>query len=220
MTTEELKQAIEKQTGIPAALIAADTAEGIIGQARSLLAYRQDLERQREKTTREQFAEWARDLSGMEEPDTASAALEEIAEAARKAAEIVTMYRNRLDQLENDGTALITEAEYKELQAGILEEITALQRTGKERLSVIAEELRSIHDNMVNVIEAGNAALYDLQIDVYKMQDMPLTLKYNAKMNPRPPYILDTEQRIYKDWSFVDFLHDLIVRLQTAGYIQ
>lgn len=141
-------------------------------------------------------------------------------QAERKAAEIVTMYRNRLDQLENDGTALITEAEYKELQAGILEEITELQRTGKERLSVIAEELRSIHDNMVNVIEAGNAALYDLQIDVYKMQDMPLTLKYNAKMNPRPPYILDTEQRIYKDWSFVDFLHDLIVRLQTAGYIQ
>lgn len=83
MTTEELKQAIEKQTGIPAALIAADTAEGIIGQARSILAYRQDLDRQRSKNTREQFAEWVRDLSGMEEPDTASAALEEIAEAAR-----------------------------------------------------------------------------------------------------------------------------------------
>lgn len=83
MTTEELKQAIEKQTGIPAALIAADTAEDIIDQARSILAYRQDLERQREKTTREQFAEWARDLSGMEEPDTASAALDDIAETVR-----------------------------------------------------------------------------------------------------------------------------------------
>lgn len=83
MTTEELKQAIEKQTGIPAALIAADTAEDIIDQARSILAYRRDQEEHRSKTTREQFAEWVRDLYGMEEPDAANAALEEIAEAVR-----------------------------------------------------------------------------------------------------------------------------------------
>lgn len=86
MTTEELKQTIERQTGIPAALIAADTAEAAIAQARSLLAYKREQDQQRPKKTREQFAKWSRDQYGMEEPDTASTALDAIEEEARLAA--------------------------------------------------------------------------------------------------------------------------------------
>lgn len=83
MTTEELKQTIERQTGIPAHLIAADTAEAAIAQARSLLEYKREQDQQRPKETREQFAEWARDLYGDTLPDANSAALDEIEEAAR-----------------------------------------------------------------------------------------------------------------------------------------
>jgi len=140
--------------------------------------------------------------------------------AEEEAAGRIAFCKTRLNMIETAGTAMISEEEYKELQAGVLDGIAALQAAEAERLSAIAQELLALRDNLVSAIENGNAVLNDLQIDVYKMQDMPNTLKYNAKMKPRPPYILEGEQRIYKDWSFVDFLNMLIPYFETAGYIQ
>ena len=85
MTAEELKQAIEQKTGISAALIAGDTAEEAIAQARAVLAYRREQEGQRPKSTKEQFAEWFRNQFGETIPDTASADLDELAEEERVA---------------------------------------------------------------------------------------------------------------------------------------
>lgn len=141
--------------------------------------------------------------------------------AEDEAAGRIAFCRTRLNHIETDGTAMISEEEYKELQAGILDGITALQAAEAERLSAIAQEFLVLRDNLVSAIENGNAVLNDLQIDVYKMQDMPNTLKYNANVNStRTPYIFEGEQRIYKDWSFVDFLNTLIPYFETAGYIQ
>ena len=83
MTIEELKQAIEQQTGVPAALLNGETAEENIAQAKAVLAYRKEQEAQRTRTTSEQFGEWFNAIQGIEEQDAAGAALEALAEAAR-----------------------------------------------------------------------------------------------------------------------------------------
>lgn len=83
MNIDELKTVIEQGTGIPASLLTGETAEENIAQAKALLAYRRESEASRPKSTREQFKEWLNASQGIEEPDTAGAALEEIQEALR-----------------------------------------------------------------------------------------------------------------------------------------
>ena len=83
MILDELKQTIEKQTGIPACLLNGETAEENIAQAKALLAYKREAHAQRPKTAREEFAEWLNAQEGIEEPDTAGEALAQIEEQAR-----------------------------------------------------------------------------------------------------------------------------------------
>lgn len=101
MTVEELKQQIEQRTGMPAALLAGETAEEVVARAKAILAYKRKQEAQRPKSTKEQFAEWmdarteeknrrTANLFGLHyEPtkkDHEEEALKEIAEAYRVAA--------------------------------------------------------------------------------------------------------------------------------------
>lgn len=58
MTTEELKQAIEQRTGIPASLLTGETAEENIARAKALLALKKEREAERPKTAAEQFSAW------------------------------------------------------------------------------------------------------------------------------------------------------------------
>ena len=58
MAYEELKQEIERLTGVPANLLTGETAEENINQAEALLAYKRRLEASRPKSTKEQFGEW------------------------------------------------------------------------------------------------------------------------------------------------------------------
>lgn len=83
MNIDELKTAIEQGTGIPASLLTGETEEENIAQAKAFLAYKRESEAARPKSTREQFKEWLNASQGIEEPDTAGAALEEIQEALR-----------------------------------------------------------------------------------------------------------------------------------------
>lgn len=95
MTTEELKQEIAKQTGIPAALLTGETVEENIAQAKALLAYKREHNAQDPKTAQEQFNEWiggkleeldrqAADYGLSFAADPAGAALAEIEKQARK----------------------------------------------------------------------------------------------------------------------------------------
>ena len=83
MNLEELKQTIEKQTGVPATLLNGETAEENIAQAKALLAYKREADKQRPRTTAEQFSDWMNAREGIEQPDIEGQALANIAEAAR-----------------------------------------------------------------------------------------------------------------------------------------
>lgn len=100
MTIEELKQTIAQRTGVPVSLLTGETIEENIAQAKALLAYKKESERQRPKTASEQFAAWAgeqmeekqqrtAEALGLQytrpEKDPAGAALAEIEEALRVA---------------------------------------------------------------------------------------------------------------------------------------
>lgn len=58
MTIDELRQAIQQRTGVPADLLTGETAEENIAQAKAMLAFKREREAQRPKSAREQFAEW------------------------------------------------------------------------------------------------------------------------------------------------------------------
>lgn len=83
MNLDEVKQAIEKQTGVPANLLNGETIEENIAQAKALLAYKREADEQRPKSTREQFEQWLNAQQGVEDQDTAGQALAQIEERAR-----------------------------------------------------------------------------------------------------------------------------------------
>lgn len=83
MTIDELKQAIEQRTGVPAALLNGETAEENIALAKTLLAYKKEHEAQRPKSTSELFAEWFTAKQGIETRDAAGEAMADIEEAVR-----------------------------------------------------------------------------------------------------------------------------------------
>lgn len=83
MNIDEIKQEIEKRTGVPASLLNGETAEENIAQAKALLAYKREAEAERPKSTREQFTEWLNAQQNAEAQDTAGAALAQIEERAR-----------------------------------------------------------------------------------------------------------------------------------------
>jgi len=58
MQLEEIKMTIEKQTGIPAALLNGETAQENIALARAYLKYKAEQGGKTRKTPREQFYEW------------------------------------------------------------------------------------------------------------------------------------------------------------------
>ena len=58
MTVEEMKQGYAKAYGIPAVLLTGSTAEEIQAQADDLLLYRQQLNADNPKDTRQSFAAW------------------------------------------------------------------------------------------------------------------------------------------------------------------
>lgn len=86
---ENLVHEIELKTGIPAALLTAADAEGVLHQARELLELRQNNathtnEAGQREPTREQFAQWlesAYQYGGERRPDPAQTALDEIEKA-------------------------------------------------------------------------------------------------------------------------------------------
>ena len=101
MTIEELRQEIEQRTGVPAALLNGETEEENIAQAKALLAYRKDVERTTQPdTTAGKFAGWLRANDGIERPDTAGAALDDIAKQAR-------MEAGSYPEVEDGGTPYI-----------------------------------------------------------------------------------------------------------------
>ncbi len=72
-----LRKTIEQKAGVPADLLTAETAEGVVEQAKTLLRMREETEAKRPKTTREQFADWM-------EPETGeTSVLDELSEAVR-----------------------------------------------------------------------------------------------------------------------------------------
>lgn len=83
MNLDEVKQAIEKQTGVPANLLNGETIEENIAQAKALLAYKREAEAERPKSAKEQFAQWLNAQQGIEDQDTAGQALAQIEERAR-----------------------------------------------------------------------------------------------------------------------------------------
>lgn len=82
MNVEELKQAIERRTGVPVFVLTGETAEENIAQAKAIIAYKREHEAQQPKTTSDKFAEWFRQLQGIEETGAAGEALAQIEAAA------------------------------------------------------------------------------------------------------------------------------------------
>ncbi len=81
MTTEELKNLISQNTGVPAEMLTGETPEENITRARQLLAFKTDNSTQ---DPGEQFASWIRYQTGdLEEVNNPEAALNEIAEQVR-----------------------------------------------------------------------------------------------------------------------------------------
>jgi len=58
MTIDELKKQIVQRAGIPANLLAGETAEEVITRAKAVLTYKRQHEDERSKTTEELFADW------------------------------------------------------------------------------------------------------------------------------------------------------------------
>ena len=83
MNLDEVKQEIEKQTGVPVSLLNGETIEENIAQAKALLAYKREAEAERPKSAKEQFAQWLNAQQGIEDQDTAGQALAQIEERAR-----------------------------------------------------------------------------------------------------------------------------------------
>lgn len=88
MTVEEIKQEINKKTGIPVYLLTGETIEENIARAKAILAYRKEqaeqYEAERPKTTSEQFADWMQAQSGeerTEQPDAETQALLDLEES-------------------------------------------------------------------------------------------------------------------------------------------
>lgn len=80
---DELKQRIEQDVNIPAALLKGETSEEVIVSAKAMLAYKREQETQRPRSTAEQFREWVNTQEGIEPQDEAGAALANIEEAIR-----------------------------------------------------------------------------------------------------------------------------------------
>ena len=84
MTTDELKNLISQNTGIPAEMLTGETPEENITRARQLLAFKRDNSTQAPADPGEQFASWIRSQTGEpEEVTTPETALNEIAEQVR-----------------------------------------------------------------------------------------------------------------------------------------
>lgn len=83
MNIEELKQTIERQTGIPSRFLNGETVEETIAYAKALNAYKRDTDTTRPKSTAEQFAEWCNARDGITPTDATAEALERIEEQAR-----------------------------------------------------------------------------------------------------------------------------------------
>lgn len=83
----DIKDTIEKYSGIPAAILTGKTVEENISQAKTILNFKRDLEEQRPKSNAEKFEEWAAAAGvGMvteTKNDKALKAIEEIAEQER-----------------------------------------------------------------------------------------------------------------------------------------
>lgn len=69
MTIDELKQRIEREAGVPAALLDGETSEECIIKAKALLCYKRDHtpKDQEQKDNKELFADWIRQRSGIED---------------------------------------------------------------------------------------------------------------------------------------------------------
>lgn len=80
MTIEEIRQRIEKETGIPASLLIGETAEETISQAKALLAYKREAEDPEPQSTRDQFSNWMQLQLGIEAEDPGGQALASITE--------------------------------------------------------------------------------------------------------------------------------------------
>ena len=84
MTTDELKNLISQNTGIPAEMLTGETPEENITRARQLLAFKRDNSTQAAEDPGELFANWIRSQTGeLEKVKTPEAALNEIAEQVR-----------------------------------------------------------------------------------------------------------------------------------------
>ena len=58
MDIQQLKEEIEKRTGVPSSILHGETAGAIIAQAEALIDYKREIENQRQKNTTEQFIDW------------------------------------------------------------------------------------------------------------------------------------------------------------------
>ncbi|WP_026499347.1 hypothetical protein [Butyrivibrio sp. WCD2001] len=58
MNTEEIKQAIVQDIGVPADLLTGESPEELIAQSKAYLAYKKDILEKKEQTPREVFKDW------------------------------------------------------------------------------------------------------------------------------------------------------------------
>lgn len=84
MNLEELKQAIVKETGIPASLLKGETIEENIALAKALLAYKKEVNATKPQTTAEQFRSWTTQQIGSEQIDTTAEILTRIEQQAKE----------------------------------------------------------------------------------------------------------------------------------------
>ena len=71
ITIDEVKQEIEKRTGVQASLLKGETIEECMSYAKAVIAFRNEHAEkhpeQRQKSTKEQFAEWVRNQDSIQE---------------------------------------------------------------------------------------------------------------------------------------------------------
>lgn len=92
----------------------------------------------------------------------------------RDSRDIITMYNERLEELENK--PLITPGEYESLTSNIKSSFTIAEDEAFEKLYKLSKEMEKIADDMSELLAASNKTLLSLQRDINRDADRKRTI--------------------------------------------
>ena len=119
-------------------------------------------------------------------------------DARREAQDTLSMYKDRLDDLNNK--PLMSIGDYEAAIADTMAEMARGVQDAKEKIAGIIDTIKPIADEVHALIEQGNETLYKLQVKVYRDRDY-LTANETLQRFKR---------KEFKDHSVEAFINELL----------